>query len=100
MEMMVVKCVPPALEMVHTVKFMLSVFYHSEKMGGKPKVELSGGHMRAQALSEAQPHPLSLSLDFNTCSGTVTASHSPIPASPWAAWTRLGQPAVSLKQSH
>ena len=43
MEMMVVECVPPALETVHTVKFMLSVCYHSEEMGGKPEVELSGG---------------------------------------------------------
>ena len=25
------------------MKFTLCVFYHSEKMGGKPKVDLSGG---------------------------------------------------------
>ena len=51
-------------------------------------------------MSEAQPHPLSLSLDFNPHSRTVTTGHSPIPAGPWAAWTGLGQQAVSLKQSH
>ena len=52
-------------------------------------------------MSEAQPHSLSLSLDFASLvrSGTVTTGHSPIPASPGATWTGLGQQVVSLKQS-
>lgn len=68
---------------------------------GSPRWIAQAGPKWAQTLSEAQPHSLSLSLDFASLirSGTVTTGHSPITASPGAAWTGLGQQVVSLKQS-
>lgn len=93
-----------ALERVPMVKFMLSVLYHSEKMGGKPSLRRAIGKHRLCPRLSPTPVPLA------RLQHSLRSSHRQPLANPcrplgsmdwtWAAWTGLGQQAVSLKQSH